>query len=163
MAAGREVGVFVVRLRVKPPTYVLRPAGRRYRNDSGNLCAHGYQAFFDALFARAPGAAVTTAIAKYLGRSDFENRRHGDLERATEMFPETCDCRLAAIREALLSPTLREGTAALVDALLHELAEYEDDDPPPAWMDDIPGAPETVGELRDRLRGTLGEIAERDA
>jgi len=93
LEAARDVGVLVTTYRDDSgTTYFVKPAGRRFRSERGVLCAHGYQAFFDAIFAREDGAAITTSIARYRGRDDFERQRHQDLKRAIQMFPEECEC-----------------------------------------------------------------------
>lgn len=94
LEAGRDVGVLVSAYHDETgTTYFLKPAGHRFRDTkNGTLCAHGYQAFFGALFAREEGAAITTSIARYRGKEEFDRARQSDLRRAITLFPQECEC-----------------------------------------------------------------------
>lgn len=79
--------------------------------------------------------------------------------------------RAERIREALMStPELRASSQNVVEAMLEEVADMDEDDLAPGWVQksaesvysDHDGEM-TVGELRERLRRTLTEIAVRDA
>lgn len=91
-AAAQEVGLYVWRKTPRPPTYLLRPAGRRWRTDDGRVCSHGYAAFIRTVLEREPGGAVRTAIAEYRGLDDFLEKAERDGARAAEMFPDSCHC-----------------------------------------------------------------------
>jgi hypothetical protein len=82
------------------------------------------------------------------------------------------DARLERIRETILSGReTRASAQSVVEAMLEEIADLDDDDVAPAWAENaaeaaIPGyelGEMTAGELRERLRSTLAEIAARDA
>lgn len=74
--------------------------------------------------------------------------------------------RLWDIRETVMShATTRASAAALVEAILGEISDLDADEQAPEWVADvhIQGlSVMTVGELRDRLRGAIEEIARRD-
>lgn len=93
--AAQSVGVRLVILaprKGKPRSYLIKPVGRRFRNDMKNTCIHGYQAFIAAVMEAEPGALVETSLATYRGRDEWEAKRVEHLARAKAMFEETCSC-----------------------------------------------------------------------
>ncbi len=78
--------------------------------------------------------------------------------------------RLRAIREAVMADAdARHIAEGVVEAILEEVVDLADDHPAPEMLGGVrlygpdDGLPSlTVGELRERLRFTIGEIAARD-
>jgi hypothetical protein len=76
---------------------------------------------------------------------------------------------LEELRELLMQkPQLRAQSEAVVEEMLAGIADLEDDEPAGDWLTELgcerlPIFEITIGELRERLRGTLAELAARDA
>lgn len=77
--------------------------------------------------------------------------------------------RMYVVREYVMAHRETRATAEeLVQVILHELADMDEDETAPAWCTTVEGVPAeltalTVGEVRQRLRITIEEIAARDS